>query len=88
MSVILIRLRIIGLFAWSMDILYVHEYNVDAMILDGKFCQKCSFVLYRVAQKERNTYHQLFQENEGQNNQVVCIIAYKILFPVRWHQDH
>ena len=35
---------------------------------------------YRVAQKERNTYDQLFQENEGQNKQVVCIIAYKILF--------
>ena len=35
-----------------------------------------------------NTYDQLFQENEGQNNQVVCNIAYKIRFPARWHQDH
>ena len=41
------------------------------------------FVLYRVAQKECNTYDQYFQENEGQNEQVVCITAYKILFPVR-----
>ena len=40
-----------------------------------------------VAQKERNTFDQLFQENEGQNENVVCI-AYKILFPARWHQDH
>ena len=26
---------------------------------------------------------QYFQENEGQNENVVCIIAYKILFPIR-----
>ena len=43
---------------------------------------------HRVAQKECNTYDQWFQENEGQNKQVVCIIGYKILFPARWHQDH
>ena len=43
---------------------------------------------YRVAQKECNTYDQWFQENEGQNKQAVTIIAYKILFPTRWHQDH
>ena len=36
--------------------------------------------LYRVAQKEHNTYDQLFQRKEGQNKQVVCIIAYKMLF--------
>ena len=45
-------------------------------------------LLYRVAQTERNTYDHLFQENEGQNKQVVCIIAYKIPFSARWHQDH
>ena len=42
---------------------------------------------YRVAQKDCNTYDQYFQENEGQNEKVVCIIAYNILFPARWHQD-
>ena len=41
-----------------------------------------------VAQKERNSYDQWFQENEGQNNQAVSIFAYKILFPARWPQDH
>ena len=39
--------------------------------------------VYRVAQKERNTYDQSFQENEGQSERVVCIIACKILFPAR-----
>ena len=43
--------------------------------------------LYRVAQKECNTYDQWFQENEGQKENVVCIIAYQILFPARWHQN-
>ena len=40
--------------------------------------------IYRVAQKERNSYDQLFQEYEGQNKQVVqvvCIFAYTILTP-------
>ena len=31
--------------------------------------------LYREAQKERNTYDQWLQENEGQNYQVVCIFG-------------
>ena len=44
--------------------------------------------LYRVAQKERNTYDQRFKENKGQNKQAVSIITYKILFPARLHQDH
>ena len=44
--------------------------------------------IYRVAQKECNTYDQWFEENEGQNKQAVSIIAYKVLFPARWHQDH
>ena len=34
-------------------------------------------ILYRVAQKECNTYDQKFQENKGQNEKVVCIIVYK-----------
>ena len=42
---------------------------------------------YRVAQKECNTYDQWFQENEGQNTQAGSIIAYKIIFPTRWHLD-
>ena len=38
--------------------------------------------MYRVAQKECNTYGQSFQENEGQNENVVCIIVYVYkLFP-------
>ena len=43
----------------------------------GKLANRCTDVSYRVAQKERNTYDQLFQENEGQYKQVACIIAYK-----------
>ena len=35
------------------------------------------------AQIECNTYDQQFQENEGQNEKVVCIIVYKILSPAR-----
>ena len=38
--------------------------------------------------EELNTYDQWFQENEGQNENVMCIIAYETLFPARWHQDH
>ena len=37
--------------------------------------------LYRVAQKECNTYDQEFQENEGENEKVVCIDAYRFYFP-------
>ena len=45
-------------------------------------------VLYRVAQKECNTDDQYFQETEGQNEEVVCIIACTIIFFLaRWHQD-
>ena len=36
--------------------------------------------VYRVAQKECNTYDQWFQQNEGQNKQAVSVIAYKTLF--------
>ena len=36
--------------------------------------------IYRVAQKERSAYDQWFQKNEGQNENIVCIIAYRILF--------
>ena len=32
------------------------------------------YIIYRVAQKECNTYDQWFQENEGQNKQAVSII--------------
>ena len=38
---------------------------------------------YRMAQKECNTYDQYFQENEGENDKVVCIDAYRILFPAK-----
>ena len=46
------------------------------------------FFIYRVAQKECNTYDQWFQENEGENEKVVCIDAYIIFFQAKWHQDN
>ena len=36
--------------------------------------------LYRVAQKECSTFDQSFQENKGQNEKIVCVIAYEIHF--------
>ena len=64
-------------------------FSVTAISRSSGWCHghTCSVnpsrILYRVAQKECNTYDQWFQENEGQNKQAVSIIAYKILFPTR-----
>ena len=56
---------------------------------DYVFCPVGLLPVYRVAQKECNTYDQWFQENVEQNKkQAVSIIAYTIIFPTRWHQDH
>ena len=45
------------------------------------------WLIYMVAQKECNTYDQQFQENDGQSENVACIIVYKNLLAARWHQD-
>ena len=37
---------------------------------------------------KRNTYDHQFQENEGENEKGVRIIAFRILFPAKWYQDH
>ena len=50
------------------------------------------FEIYRVAQKERNTYTiNNFKKKRDRMKQIYVHyrpIAYKILFTARWHQDH
>ena len=42
-------------------------------------------VLYMVAQKERNTYDQWFQETRNKMKRHNCVLN---SFPARWHPDH
>ena len=58
------------------------------MLKDQKWKTGQTILQYREAQKEYNTCDQWFQENEGQNKQAVSIIAYDIIFPTSWPQDH
>ena len=39
------------------------------------------------SERMQHLYDQSLQENEGQNEKVVCIIAYNIIFPARWNKD-
>ena len=83
----IVKFRKFGIVQELCDLRYMNNYEQRTrtnnglgsyFILSLYYCS-----LYRVAQKECSTFDQSFQENEGQNEKFLCIIAYKILFLVR-----